>query len=94
MVLRTKQGQETERHLRIKTLEVIDGGDEISADSWRDEIEKRMRGDTTAAQDKERDRLRAVCKVEISAVMAMTPEQRSTYDPTADSIWAAPAEDA
>lgn len=27
MVLRTKQGQETERHLRIQTLEVIDGGD-------------------------------------------------------------------
>ena len=27
MVLRTKQGEETERHLRIKILEVIDGGD-------------------------------------------------------------------
>ena len=61
--------------------------------TFEGEIELRLRGGHTEAQDAERDRLRTVYKAQVAAVAAMTPAEIIVYDPAADSLWAAPAGD-
>ena len=61
------------------------------ADSWEDEIQKRLRGATAPAQDTERDRLIAVYHAEIQRISTMTDDEILAYDPSDDAIWAPPA---
>lgn len=71
--------------LRIECHKRINAA--YGAEGWDNEIELRLRGDTTADQDIERDRLRAVCKSKIVEVLTMTPTQRMVFDAEDDSIW-------
>ena len=57
------------------------------ATSEIDEVHRRLGGETTLAQNVERDRLRAVCRQLITQIETMAPSERRAFDPTADENW-------
>ena len=61
-----------------------------AAGDWQSEVETRLRGEQTAEQDTERDRLRAVFATLQTSIAAMTLDQLRAFDPTDDAIWEEP----
>ena len=57
--------------------------------SWESEVELRLRGAHTNAQDVERDRLRAKYQALIASVKGMTLAERKAFDASADANWTA-----
>lgn len=60
------------------------------ADDWDDEIQRRLAGRHTAAQDTERDRLRAKYQALKKGFETMPLDALRTFDPTADAHWKQP----
>ena len=57
------------------------------ADDWDDEIQRRLAGRHTAAQDTERDRLRAKYQALKKGFETMPLDDLLAFDPTADAHW-------
>ena len=56
-------------------------------DNLDDEILMRLRGENTAGQDIERDRLRAKCKVLVTGLNDLSVGDLENYDVSGDNLW-------
>lgn len=77
--------EKTIDRLRIEARQRISQA--YRAETFEDEIELRLRNGHTAAQDQERDRLRAVYKQQAILLSGMTNTQRMSYNPSSNAIW-------
>ena len=57
------------------------------ANDWQDEIEMRLRGESTDEHDTERARLRAIYAVQKIALGSMTVTQLKAFNPSDDGMW-------
>ena len=73
-----------ECHRRIYT--------QYGAADWREEVERRLNGETSPEQDIERERLRARYRALRDGFTALSDDALLAFDPAADDNWAEPDE--
>ena len=73
------------RHLKAECRRRITAA--YGADDWQDEMEIRVRGDATAEQNTERDRLRGVYRAEVARFAGADTGTVDRFDPADDAVW-------